>query len=58
MDSGEGGLKGEQKNDIYQQLLLLNSNVAKVGKGVEEVEERAKRLVRGSEVMMVRGGEK
>ena len=39
MDAGEGGLKGERKNDIYQQLLVLNSNVAKVGKGVEEVEE-------------------
>ena len=46
----EKGLTNERRNDIYQQLLVLNSNVAKVGKGVEEVEERAKKLVRGNEV--------
>ena len=35
----------EKRQDIYQQLLTLHSDVTKVSKGVEEVEERAKKII-------------
>ena len=35
----------EKRQDIYQQLLTLHSDVTKVSKGVEEVEDRAKKII-------------
>ena len=35
----------EKRQDIYQQLLTLHCDVTKVSKGVEEVEERAKKII-------------
>ena len=35
---------GEKKQDLYQQLLTLHSDITKIGKGVEGVEEKVNKL--------------
>lgn len=40
----------EKRQDIYQQLLSLHSDVTKVSNGVEEVEGKAKEMMSKSEV--------
>ena len=40
---------GEKRQDLYQQLLALHSDVTNIGKGVEEVEDRAKKMMDGGE---------
>lgn len=44
------GHTNEKRQDIYQQLLTLHSDVTKVSNGVEEVESKAKEMISEKEV--------
>lgn len=50
------GHTNEKRQDIYQQLLTLHSDVTKVSNGVEEVESKAKEMISEKEVRNEQNG--